>query len=72
MAESDIIALVVIPCSAKFDILRFVWISKPEFGSLVKAFDNIVQVCQKSRILEVIYTALSVMNIWKNVASLTL
>jgi len=42
LAESDIAALVVILCSAKFDILIFARISKPEFCGLVKAFDNVV------------------------------
>ena len=64
MAEPDITELVVILCSAKFDILIFVGISKPEFGRLVEAFDNVVQVRQKSRILKVVYRGLSAMNIY--------
>ena len=54
LSESNVKSWVVIPCSTKFDILRFVRISKPEFRSFVEAGENMVDVRQKGRILEII------------------
>jgi hypothetical protein len=53
LAESDVKILVVIPCCTKFDILRFVRISKPEFRGFVEAGENMVDVRQKGRTLKV-------------------
>jgi len=52
LAESDITTWVVIPCSAKFDILRFGEILEPEFCRFVEAVDNMFNVIQKDGILE--------------------
>jgi len=53
LAESYIAIWVVIPRSAKFDILRFVGIPEPDFRSFVEAGGNAVEVRQKHGILEV-------------------
>ena len=54
LSESDIATWVVIPCSAKFDIVGFAGILKPKLRDFIEAADNMVEVCQECRIFQVI------------------
>lgn len=57
LAKTDVACRVVVASRSKFDILRLVSVSEPNFCCLVKAMDDVIEVIDIIRVREVFWMA---------------